>query len=390
MPVANDQWPAILTPDQRPRVFVSSALEELAAERGAARAAIEQLRLAPVMFESGARAHPPQELYRAYLAQSDIFVGIYWQRYGWVGPGMTTSGLEDELRLASGMPRLLYVKGPAPDMEPGLSRMLEGIRAEGATSYKRFTDPGELQELIAGDLAMMLAERFGAPDRTAPWPAIPSPVGVLVGRDADVAEVTRMLTAPGARLVVLTGAGGVGKTRLALAVANRTQEQWADDAAFVDLSPVTDARLVPDAIASALGLVGQGREQPLDTLQRRLARRRMLLVLDNFEQVLGAAPAVADLLQRAPGLRVLVTSRVVLRVRGEQEWRVDPLGVPPPGSTLAVLADAPAVRLLVNRVQDIQPGFTLTSQNAPAVAELCRRLDGLPLALELAAPPCVC
>src|SRR5580693_5672455 len=178
MPVANDEWPAILTPDQRPRVFVSSALEELAAERGAARAAIEQLRLAPVMFESGARAHPPQEVYRAYLAQSDIFVGIYWQRYGWVGPGMTTSGLEDELRLASGMPRLLYVKGPAPDMEPGLSRMLEGIRAEGATSYKRFTDPGELQELIASDLAMMLAERFGARDRTAPWPAIPSPVGV--------------------------------------------------------------------------------------------------------------------------------------------------------------------------------------------------------------------
>jgi predicted ATPase len=385
MPVANDEWPAILTPDQRPRVFVSSALEELAAERGAARAAIEQLRLAPVMFESGARAHPPQEVYRAYLAQSDIFVGIYWQRYGWVGPGMTISGLEDELRLSDGMPRLLYLKGPAPDMEPGLSRMLEDIRAEGATSYKHFTDPRELQELIASDLAMMLAERFGAPDRTAPWPAIPSPVGALVGRDADVAEVTRMLTAPGARLVVLTGAGGVGKTRLALAVANRTQKQWADDVAFVDLSPVTAARLVPDAIASALGLVGQGREQPLDTLQRRLARRRMLLVLDNFEQVLGAAPAVADLLQRAPGLRVLVTSRVVLRVRGEQEWRVDPLGVPPPESTLAVLAAAPAVRLFVARVQDIQPGFTLTSQNAPAVAKLCRRLDGLPLALELAA-----
>jgi len=194
-----------------------------------------------------------------------------------------------------------------------------------------------------------------------------------------------MLTAPGARLVVLTGAGGAGKTRLALAVAERTQEQWADGAAFVDLSPVTDPRLVPDAIASALGLVGQGREQPLDTLQRRLARRRMLLVLDNFEQVLGAAPKVAGLLQRAPGLRVLVTSRVVLRVRGEQEWRVDPLGVPRPESTLAVLAEAPAVRLFVDRARDVQPGFTLTSQNAAAVAELCRRLDGLPLALELAA-----
>jgi predicted ATPase len=385
MSVANDEWPAILTPDQRPRVFVSSTLEELGAERRAARAAIEQLRLAPVMFESGARPHPPQDVYRAYLAQSDIFVGIYWQRYGWVGPGMTISGLEDELRLAAGMPRLLYVKVPAPGVEPGLSRMLAAIRAEGATSYKRFTDAGELRELIASDLAMMLAERFSGPDRTASWPAIPSPVSALVGRDADVAEVTRMLTAPGTRLVVLTGAGGAGKTRLALAVAEQTREQWADGAAFVDLSPVTDPQLVPDAIASALGLVGQGRERPLDTLQRRLAGRNMLLVLDNFEQVLGAAPAVADLLQRAPELRVLVTSRVVLRLRGEQDWRVDPLGVPPPGSTLAVLAEAPAVRLFADRARDVQPGFTLTSHNAAAVAELCRRLDGLPLALELAA-----
>ncbi|HXJ26230.1 MAG TPA: DUF4062 domain-containing protein, partial [Streptosporangiaceae bacterium] len=387
MPVADggSRWSGIRTPDQRLRVFVSSTLEELAAERRAARAAIEQLRLAPVMFESGARAHPPQEVYRAYLAQSDIFVGIYWQRYGWVGPGMTISGLEDELRLAAGMPRLLYVKVPAPGLEPGLSQMLEAIRAEGATAYKRFTSARELRGLIASDLAMMLAERFGGPDRAARWPAIPSPVSALVGRDADVAEVIRMLTAPEGRLVVLTGAGGAGKTRLALAVAERTGRQWPDGTAFVDLSPVTDPQLVPDAIAAALGLVGQGRERPLDTLQRRLADRRMLLVLDNFEQVLGAAPAVADLLQRAPGLRVLVTSRVVLRLRGEQEWRVDPLGVPPPGSTLAVLAEAPAVRLFVDRARDVQPGFTLTSQNAAAVAELCRRLDGLPLALELAA-----
>jgi len=366
-------------------VFVSSTLEELAPERVAARAAIEQLRLAPVMFESGARAHPPQALYRSYLEQSDLFVGMYWQRYGWVGPGMTVSGLEDELRLAAGMPRLLYVKVPSPAMEPGLRRMLGGIRAEGATAYKKFTDAAELRELVATDLATILAERFGGLDRATRWPTIPSPTTALVSRDEDVTAVARMLTAPEARLVVLTGSGGAGKTRLALAVAERTREQWADGAAFVDLSPVTDARLVPDAIASAIGLVGQGREQPLDTLERVLAGRHMLLILDNFEQVLGAAPAVAHLLQSAPGLRVLVTSRVVLRVRGEQEWRVEPLRVPPPGSTLAVLPENPAVRLFMDRVRDVQPGFTLTSQNAEAVAELCRRLDGLPLALELAA-----
>src|SRR5215472_1655638 len=176
MPVADRERPAIRTPDQRLRVFVSSTLEELAPERVAARAAIEQLRLAPVMFESGARAHPPQALYRSYLEQSDLFVGMYWQRYGWVGPGMTVSGLEDELRLAAGMPRLLYVKVPSPGMEPGLEGMLDDIRAEGAASYKRFTDAAELTELIASDLAMMLAERFGGPDRAARWPAIPSPV----------------------------------------------------------------------------------------------------------------------------------------------------------------------------------------------------------------------
>lgn len=354
-------------------MFVSSTLEELAAERDAARAAIEQLRLAPVMFESGARAHPPQAVYRAYLEQSDIFIGIYWQCYGWVGPGMAMSGLQDELRLAAGMPRLLYFKVPAPGIEPGLSRMLEGIRAEGTASYKRFTDVKELRELVASDLATVLSERFAGPDRDGRWPTIPSPVTALVGRDADVAKVAQMLTAPGRRLIVLTGAGGAGKTRLALAVAERTRRQWASGAAFVDLSQVTDPQLVPDAIASALGLVGQGREMPLDTLKRGLADRNMLLVLDNFEQVLNAAPVVAELLQSAPGPHVLVTSRVVLKVRGEQEWRVDPLDVPAPGTTLAALAEIPAVRLFVDRVRDVQPEFTLDSQNAEAVAELCRR-----------------
>jgi predicted ATPase len=127
---------------------------------------------------------------------------------------------------------------------------------------------------------------------------------------------------------VLTGAGGIGKTRLALAVAERTRRQWADGAAFVDPSSVTDSRLVPDAIASALGLVVQGRERPLDTLERVMADRDMLIVVDNFEQVLEAAPVLADLAERAPQLHLLVTSRVVLRVRGDQEWRVEPLPAP--------------------------------------------------------------
>jgi len=382
---AGRQDSGIRTPDQRLRVFVSSTLQELAAERAAARAAIEQLRMAPVMFESGARPHPAQAVYRAYLQQSDIFVGIYWQRYGWVGPDMTISGLEDELRLAGDMPRLLYFKVPAPDMEVGLTRMLEKVKAEGRSAYKTFTGAEELRALVLTDLATMLAERFGGGGRDGPRLLAPSPVTALVGRDDDIDEVARLLDAQDRRLVVLTGAGGIGKTRLALAVMEHTKAHWRDGAAFVDLSSVTDSQLVPDAIAAALGLVVQGRERPLDTLERRLADRNMLIVLDNFEQVLEAAPLLAELLHRAPGLHVLVTSRVVLRVRGEHEWRVAPLPGPPAGAALAALAEAPAVRLLVERVREVQPGFELTSENAQAVAELCRRLDGLPLALELTA-----
>ncbi|HEY2128180.1 MAG TPA: DUF4062 domain-containing protein [Streptosporangiaceae bacterium] len=376
----------IRTPDQRLRVFVSSTLGELNTERGAAREAIEQLRLAPVMFESGARPHPAQEVYRAYLEQSDVFVGIYWQRYGWVGPGMTISGLEDEFRLAARMPRLLYVKRPAPGIEPGLRHMLDEIKTEGDLAYKAFADARELRELLLNDLATLLTERFAeaGPGGGREY-LVPSPVTVLVGRDREVGELAGLLGAPDHRLVVLTGAGGIGKTRLALAVLERTRPQWKDGVAFVDLSSVTDPRSVPEAIASALGFVGQGQERPLDTLVRGLAGRHMLLVLDNFEQVLGAAPVVADLLQRAPRLPVLVTSRVVLRIRGEQERRVDPLGVLPAGVGRAALAQAPAVRLFVERVRDVRPGFELTDDNAAAVTELCRRLDGLPLALELVA-----
>jgi predicted ATPase len=376
---------SIRTPDQKLRAFVSSTLEELAEERYAAREAIEQLRITPVMFESGARPHPPRAVYRAYVEQSDIFIGIYWQRYGWVAPDMTISGLEDELQLAADMPRLLYVKTPAPAREPALGRMLDGIRAARATAYKKFSDAAELRELIVSDLATLLSERFGVPDRADRWPAIPSPSTALLGREADLAEVIRMVSAPEGRLVVLTGPGGAGKTSVALAVAERTRRQWADGAGFVDLSSVSDPALVPDAIALALGLVGQGREEALDTLERRLADRHMLLVLDNFEQVLDAAPTLAKLIGRAPGLHLLVTSRVVLRIRGEQEWRVDPLAVPAPGASLSALAANPAVQLFVDRARSVRPGFALTRHDAEAVAEMCRRLEGLPLALELAA-----
>src|SRR5437763_16844215 len=139
----------IRTPDQRVRVFVSSTLDELAPERAAAREAISQLRLAPVLFESGARPYPPRELYRSYLAQSDIFVGLYWHRYGWIAPTMQVSGLEAEYQLSGAIPKLIYIKTPAHEREPRLQALLDRIRAEDTASYQKFATPEELRERIA-------------------------------------------------------------------------------------------------------------------------------------------------------------------------------------------------------------------------------------------------
>ena len=138
--------------------------------------AIVSLGLSPVMFELGARPHPPQELYRAYLAQSDIFIGLYWQSYGWVGPGMDISGLEDEFRLAGSRPRLLYLKAPAPDREPRLTAMIDELRSEGMDAYRTFRSTRELGRLVRDDLAILLSERFvvSAPE-TRPAPAADVP-----------------------------------------------------------------------------------------------------------------------------------------------------------------------------------------------------------------------
>ena len=150
----------IRTPDQRLRVFVSSTLRELAAERAAARAAIERLRLAPVMFELGARPHPPRELYRAYLAQSDVFVGIYADSYGWVAPDEEVSGLEDEYNLAPAeMPKLIYIK-TSEHRDDRLEELIARIRTDDTAAYLPFEDADELGQRIAGDLASLLAERF--------------------------------------------------------------------------------------------------------------------------------------------------------------------------------------------------------------------------------------
>jgi predicted ATPase len=378
----------IRTPDQRVRVFVSSTLGELADERSAVREAVERLRLVPVMFEAGARPHPPRELYRAYLAQSHVFVGVYWQRYGWVAPGEEISGLEDEFRLAGDRPRLLYIKEPAPDREPRLTSLIGEFRASESSSYKRFSTPEELARLVSDDLAVMLTERFVAATSPAstgigqrPVHAPPVPLTPTVGRDESIRQVAAML-AGSERLVTLTGPGGVGKTRVALEVARALREDFPDEIHFVPLAAVRDAGLALRTIAEQLEVRTEGARPVRDALVEHLHDRRCLLVLDNLEQVASVGAELVEVLGKAGGVRVLATSRHVLRVRGEREVALSPLPLP---GELGDVRQEPAVRLFVERATAAAPGFLLTEDNLAPVAELCRRLDGLPLAIELAA-----
>jgi predicted ATPase len=387
----------IRTPDRRLRVFVSSTLGELGEERQAVSRAVSAMRLTPVMFEAGARPYPPAEVYRAYLAQADVFIGVYWQRYGQLVPGARVSGLEEEFELSAGLPRLLYVKGPAPDREPRLADLLDRIKAEASMSYRHFRTPGELGRLVRDDLAVLLSERFGAGDRggAAAAPAAggrgprPLPVGTtsLLGREGAIGEVAGLLGQPGVRLVTLTGPGGIGKTRLALAVGERLRGDFAAGTVFVPLDSVSDPGRVLASIGRAAGADLAGAGVPVQAVAEVFGDGAWLLILDNLEQVVGVAPDLGELLARCPGLVMLATSRTVLGLRGEREYPVPPLPLPsdPGSASVAEMAAWPAVALFVDRARAVRPSFELTEHNAAAVAEICRRLEGLPLAIELAA-----
>jgi predicted ATPase/class 3 adenylate cyclase len=583
-----DRAGVILTPDQRVRVFISSTLGELAAERAAARRAITRLHLVPVWYESGARPHPPRSMYAAYLAQSQVFVGIYWQRYGWVAPGMDVSGLEDEYQLAAGMPMLLYLKRPAPDQEPRLAAMIEGVREAGTVSYRTFTTPRELERLLADDLAVLLSESFvgtaagtgasavssaaegepGGPHlpagtvtflltdiegstrlwETVPeamevalerhnqllttvieehggavvtargegdsffavfpsavaaveaagqcqlalaaeaWPEgavlrvrmglhtgeartlgsdridhapinrcarvkaaghggqvlvtkttrdlaggrlgggfglkqlgefrlrdlaepeliyqlthaglpadfpplitvaeragnLPVPVSSFVGREQELEQTAAALEE--ARLVTLTGPGGVGKTRLALQVAGQVLPRFSDGAWLCELAPVRDRAGVDDAVAAVFSVTAQAGQSTREALIELLRSKQLLLVLDNCEHLIEGAAALAEALQRScERLVILATSREALGIEGEQLVPVPPLVVPGAGAGLEMTADAEAVRLFAERAAAVKPGFQVTAGNAAAVTAVVRRLDGIALAIELAA-----
>ena len=375
----------IRTPDQRVRVFISSTMGELAPERVAVSDVIRRLRLSPVLFELGARPHPPRALYRAYLEQSHIFVGLYWERYGWVAPDMGISGLEDEYRLCGDQPMLLYVKEPAPNREPRLTALIDQMQQR-PNPPRVFSTPEELAELVGNDLALLLSARFGgtrthqdeattaerasADTVRQPPPLPPTP---LVGRDVEVADTIDLLLRNDVRLVTLSGPGGIGKSRLAVEIASRLSSEFTGGVVFTRLASVTDPDLILPTIAASAGLHSEGTRDPFDTLVEEFSAKPTLLVLDNFEHLLPAAPMVTRLLEACGDLKVLTTSRAVLRLPGEWEHPVPPL------------TQDDAIKLFTERALDARAGVALSAADRDAIAKICKRLDGLPLAIELAA-----
>ncbi len=258
------------------------------------------------------------------------------------------------------------------------------LRDLGVHRLKDLQRPTRLFQIVIADLPADFSPPKTLDNHSHNLPVQLTP---LIGREHEVVTVQRLLQRQDIHLLTLTGPGGTGKTRLGLQVAAELSERFADGVFFVNLAPLSDPALVMTTIAQTLSIREVGGQPMLQTVQERLRQRQMLLLLDNFEQVVSAAGEVAELLTACPQLAALVTSRASLHVRGEHEFAVPPLELPDLKHLpdLVALSRSAAVALFLQRAQAVKPEFQLTNTNARAVAEICVRLDGLPLAIELAA-----
>ena len=264
-------------------------------------------------------------------------------------------------------------KGLAGTLPDGVS-----LRDLGRHRLKDFDEPLSIHQLVIEGLP----DEF-PPLRTLDVPSnLPVRLTAFVGREREIADLQELVSKN--RLVTLVGPGGTGKTRLSLELASAMLDGLTDGVYFVDLSPIRDPELVPSTIATALELKEGPQRSALETVIRFLADRRVLLLLDNFEQVVSAAPAVEQILQTVPNVTIMATSRTRLGLMGEQAYPVPPLAVPPAGPGVEDIERNEAVALFLNRARAVLPDFELTEANAEAIATICARLDGLPLAIELA------
>lgn len=255
----------------------------------------------------------------------------------------------------------------------------------GQHRLKDLIRPEQIFQVLAPDLPAQFVALRTLDTRPNNLPSQPTQ---LIGREQELADIVGLMRRPTARLVTLTGPGGTGKTRLGIQVAADLLDEFSGGVYFVELASIDNSVLVLPTIAAAIGLSEASSGQSLiETLKTYLRDKQILLMLDNFEQVLAVAPHISELLQATAGLKVLVTSRVSLRLSGEQEYSVSPLALPDIGqpTTPDTLAQYAAVALFVQQAQAARSDFQLTDENAAAIAEICRSLDGLPLALELAA-----
>ncbi len=281
--------------------------------------------------------------------------------------------------------------------EPGLATLLDVLHRQQEQVAASGSSPQDEARLLEDRPAASAASEAGAdssevgqqpaaPPKPAPLWKVPSTFTSLVGREQEVTEISALLTQPDIRLVTLVGPGGIGKTRLSLAVANQMRPIFVGGICFVGLEALNDPQLVVPTIARELGLKESGTRPSLEQVQGFVGDQPFLLVLDNFEQIVDAAPQLEELLAGCPYLKILVTSRAVLHLSAEQVVPVAPLSLPSLStSDNEDIAQSAAVTLFVQRARNILPSFQLTPSNARAIAEVCVRLDGLPLAIELAA-----